>query len=92
MDRTESEDGVAVICRLVKEVHDLGDAKADDDIYDLGFPSIEALNLLIRVEEHFGVTIEDDSAFAGARTPRGLWAVVARYLNADGCDSPEKIQ
>lgn len=45
--------------------------KPDDDIYDAGFSSIRALQLLTELEDRFNVTLPDDK-FSVARTPRAL--------------------
>lgn len=45
--------------------------KPDDDIYDAGFSSIRALQLLTELEDRFNVTLPDDK-FSFARTPRAL--------------------
>jgi acyl carrier protein len=47
----------------------------DDDIYDAGFSSIRAFQLLTELESIFDVTIEDD-LFRDARTPRALFNLV----------------
>ncbi|KYF85896.1 phosphopantetheine-binding protein [Sorangium cellulosum] len=47
----------------------------DDDIYDAGFSSIRALQLLTELEDEFNVTLPDDK-FSLARTPRALSALI----------------
>ncbi|WP_437314787.1 acyl carrier protein [Sorangium sp. So ce385] len=47
----------------------------DDDIYDAGFSSIRALQLLTELEDQFNVTLPDDK-FSLARTPRALSALI----------------
>ncbi|WP_437568195.1 acyl carrier protein [Sorangium sp. So ce542] len=47
----------------------------DDDIYDAGFSSIRALQLLTELEDKFNVTLPDDR-FSLARTPRALSALI----------------
>ncbi|WP_437951089.1 acyl carrier protein [Sorangium sp. So ce296] len=47
----------------------------DDDIYDAGFSSIRALQLLTELEDKFNVTLPDDK-FSLARTPRALSALI----------------
>ncbi|KYF61062.1 acyl carrier protein [Sorangium cellulosum] len=49
--------------------------KPDDDIYDAGFSSIRALQLLTELEDGFGVTLPDDR-FSVARTPRALCELI----------------
>ena len=62
---------VAVVCEVGK-VSGIG---PDDDIYDAGFSSINALQLLMELESAFEVSIPDDD-FINARTSRALYAVV----------------
>lgn len=47
----------------------------DDDIYDAGFSSIRALQLLTELEDRFQVTLPDDK-FSVARTPRALSGLI----------------
>ncbi|WP_437722069.1 acyl carrier protein [Sorangium sp. So ce861] len=47
----------------------------DDDIYDAGFSSIRALQLLTELEDKFNVTLPDDK-FSLARTPRALSTLI----------------
>ncbi|WP_437276288.1 acyl carrier protein [Sorangium sp. So ce375] len=49
--------------------------KPDDDIYDAGFSSIRALQLLTELEDRFNVALPDDR-FSVARTPRALSALI----------------
>ena len=49
----------------------------DDDLASAGLDSMGAIDLLIEIEEHFGIVIPDDrlvpETFA---TPRALWGVI----------------
>ncbi len=56
-----------VICQLAK----IGQLTADQDIYDAGLSSIQALQLLVELETLFTVTLPDE-AFVAARTVRDL--------------------
>ncbi|AUX25379.1 hypothetical protein SOCEGT47_059240 [Sorangium cellulosum] len=47
----------------------------DDDIYDAGFSSIRALQLLTELEDRFNVALPDDR-FSLARTPRALSGLI----------------
>jgi acyl carrier protein len=49
----------------------------DQDIYDAGFSSVSALELLIELETVFGVSIPDD-AFITARTVRDMFGLIQR--------------
>ncbi len=61
----------AVVARIAR----IAPPGADDDMYTAGLASTDALELLIELEETFGVTIPDDQ-FIGARTPAALARVV----------------
>ncbi|WP_165066864.1 acyl carrier protein [Paludisphaera rhizosphaerae] len=47
----------------------------EEDIYEAGFPSIQALELLLELESACGVSIPDDQ-FMKARTARALLGLV----------------
>ncbi len=55
----------------------------DDDFYDAGFPSINALDLLLELEEAFGVSIPDEQ-FIGARSVRSLDEMVSHLKQEQG--------
>ncbi|MBS1118359.1 MAG: hypothetical protein H6Q90_587 [Deltaproteobacteria bacterium] len=58
---------VETICQLAK-ISVLG---SDQDIFEAGLSSIQALQLLVELEEAFAVTLPDE-AFVQARTVRAL--------------------
>lgn len=62
---------VAIVCEVGK-VSGIG---PDEDIYDAGFSSINALQLLMELESAFDASIPDDD-FIAARTSRALYAIV----------------
>jgi acyl carrier protein len=70
-------DDLQRIAAIVREVGKIQNVGLDDDIYDAGFSSINALELLMELESAFRVSIPDD-AFIRARTPHALHAVVER--------------
>jgi acyl carrier protein len=63
------------IITLVSTTGDLAGLQPDQDIYDAGFSSIHALQLLVELEDSFGVTLGDDD-FIAARTPQDLFNLV----------------
>lgn len=65
------------ITEIVYEIGKISGISPDDDIYDAGFSSINALQLLMELESAFEVSIPDDQ-FIGARSVRALHAVVER--------------
>jgi acyl carrier protein len=70
-------DDLQRIAAIVCEVGKISGIGPDDDIYDAGFSSISALELLMELESALGVSIPDDE-FINARTPRALSSVVER--------------
>jgi acyl carrier protein len=64
---------VAVVC----EIGGISGLDPDDDIYEAGFSSINALQLLMELESTFEVSIPDDE-FIGARSARALHAIISR--------------
>jgi acyl carrier protein len=65
------------ITAIVCEVGKISGINPDDDIYDAGFSSINALQLLMELESALEVSIPDDE-FIQARSPRALLAVIER--------------
>lgn len=63
------------LVRVVCETGGLKELNPDADFYDQGFSSVSALQLLVEIEEQFGVSIPDD-AFVKARSARELAALV----------------
>jgi acyl carrier protein len=69
-----SENRIRAILRRVARVE--GAYSADADVYrDLGVKSIAAIDLLLSLEEEFGVAIGDE-AFANARSVKALVGLV----------------
>jgi len=63
------------IAEVVCSVGQIGPVGPDDDFYDLGFSSINSLELLIQLETLCNATIPDDR-FIEARTPRGILQII----------------
>lgn len=63
------------ITEAIGRVGRLSGIGPDDDIYDAGFSSINALSLLLELEDVFEVTIPDHQ-FVAARSPRALLAIL----------------
>jgi acyl carrier protein len=59
------------ICGVIREIGKLESLEVDQDIYEAGFSSVRALDLLLELEDRFGIAIPDDR-FVGVRTARGL--------------------
>lgn len=65
------------VASLVKRIGKLdGEVPTDKDIYsDLGVESLNSIEILVALEEAFGLTI-DDTKFIKARTIQGLAKLV----------------
>jgi acyl carrier protein len=68
-------DDLERIAAIVCDVGKISRIDADDDIYDAGFSSINALQLLLELESACEVSIPDDQ-FIAARSARALSAVI----------------
>jgi acyl carrier protein len=64
---------IAIVCEVGK-IRGIGPG---DDLYDAGFSSINALQLLMELESAFEVSISDDE-FINARSPLTLHAIIER--------------
>lgn len=71
-ERTSLEPKVSGI---VKRVGGLEEIEPDQDYYDAGLTSLAALNLLLELEDAFGISIPDDK-FIGCRNVNALMAMV----------------
>lgn len=70
---TELEPITAIVCRIGK----IAAVPADDDFYDAGFSSINALELLLELESTYDISIPDDD-FIQARTITALRDMIDR--------------
>lgn len=71
------------ITAKIREVGKIGAVGPDDDFYAAGFSSINALELLLGLEDAFGVSVPDDQ-FIEARTPRALLAMIHTLRTPEG--------
>ena len=65
------------IVAIVQATGKLSGIDPDEDFYDAGFSSINALQLLMELEDAFGVAIPDDQ-FVTARTCASLHSLIAQ--------------
>jgi acyl carrier protein len=72
---TESKEQLGCIVEIICRIGSVAAIQPDQDFYDAGFVSVNALPLLIELEERFNVVIPDDR-FIGARTPQALTELV----------------
>jgi acyl carrier protein len=65
--------------RLISEIADMpGDFAADAHLYlELGIPSVKAMQLLMELEERYGVQVPDDE-FVEATSLQALTGMMAR--------------
>jgi acyl carrier protein len=72
MEHSAIEGKVAgIVCRLAN----LADLAPEQDYFDAGLASVQALELLLEVESEFGVSLSDD-LFASVRSVRQLAALI----------------
>jgi acyl carrier protein len=65
------------ISAIVTRVGNIPEVGADEDIFQAGMSSADALKLLLELEAAFDVSIPDDE-FVAARTPRDLSSMIER--------------
>ena len=63
------------IVSLICETGAIETVREDEDFYEAGFSSVNALSLLLELETAFGVSIPDDK-FIEARTPHALGLMI----------------
>ena len=64
------------IIAMIRETGNVEGVGPDDDFYEAGFSSVNALNLLLELEAESGASIPDDR-FVEARTPRALATIIS---------------
>lgn len=64
-------DSLDAVLNAIRDVTGVTLAQADQDFYDAGVTSVQALPLLLELEDRFQVTIPDDQ-FVAARSARRL--------------------
>lgn len=78
-----SPEDIQRVTALIDRLANLSGLGPNDDIYDAGFSSIKALELLLELETEFDITIDDDQ-FIAARTPGALAALAVRLREEQG--------
>jgi acyl carrier protein len=68
---TDPNEQLVCIVGIVSSIGEISGIEPDQDFYEAGFISVNALPLLMELEDRFGVTIPDDR-YINARTPRAL--------------------
>lgn len=59
------------IAALIQRIGGIAELQPDEDFFEAGFESINALELLLELESTFGVTISDE-AFVNCRTVHSI--------------------
>lgn len=65
------------VIQLISDVGGIGSVAPDTGIYEAGFSSVRVLELLLSLEQEFGIEIPDKE-FMIARTPREIADLVER--------------
>ena len=65
------------VIAVVTRVGNIPEVGPDQDIFEAGVSSVDALELLLELESTFGVSIPDEE-FIAARTPRAIYEMVMR--------------
>lgn len=68
-----------IVSEAVARIATIAPPEPDQDIYLAGFASTDALELLVELEESFGIVVPDDR-FIEARTVASLTTLVQRAL------------
>jgi acyl carrier protein len=68
---TDPNEQLVCIVGIVSRIGEIAGVQPDQDFYDAGFVSVNALPLLMELEDRFGVTIPDE-LYINARTARAL--------------------
>jgi acyl carrier protein len=63
------------VIQLISQVGGIGSVGPDAGIYEAGFSSVRVLELLLALEDEFGVKIPDNE-FMAARTPRQISGLI----------------
>lgn len=63
------------VLNTIRDVTGVSQVMPDQDFYDAGVTSVQALPLLLELEERFQVTIPDDK-FVAARSARRLSEII----------------
>ena len=76
-----TEIDLSTILDVMNQVGGVSGLDPDQDFYDAGFTSLNALPLLMELETRFSVSIPDDR-FIAARTPRALQDMISDLKQA----------
>ena len=75
-------DSLDAVLTTIREVTGVSQVLPDQDFYDAGVTSVQALPLLLELEERFHVTIPDDQ-FVAARSARRLSEMIQSIAKSE---------
>jgi acyl carrier protein len=75
-------DSLDAVLTTIREVTGVSQVLPDQDFYDAGVTSVQALPLLLELEERFHVTIPDDQ-FVAARSARRLSEMIQNIAKSE---------
>jgi acyl carrier protein len=70
-------DGIQDVTERICRIGDIPEVGPDQMMYEAGFSSIDALDLLVDLETAYSVSISDED-FMLAQTPRALYTLITR--------------
>ena len=70
-------DGILDVTERICRIGDIPEVGPDQIMYEAGFSSIDALDLLVDLETAYSVSISDED-FMLAQTPRALYTLITR--------------
>ena len=70
-----ADGNLSAIIEMICRIGSVSTLQPDQDFYDAGFTSVNALPLLMEIEDQFQITVPDER-FINARTPRDLQQMV----------------
>lgn len=77
----ENPDTLAAVIEAIQQIGGIPAVEPDQDFYDAGFTSVQALPLLMELETRFAISIPDER-FIAARSARGLHQMILEIKEA----------
>jgi acyl carrier protein len=75
-------DSLDAVLNAIRDVTGVNLVQPDQDFYDAGVTSVQALPLLLELEDRFQVTIPDDQ-FVAARSARSLSEMIQNIAKSE---------
>ena len=72
---------LSILARILqKDLSEINALDSDKSLTDIGLDSLNAIKLVIALEEEFGITFRDeDLLFSNYDTPEKMYAMLERY-------------